>query len=171
MLAICVSQIAGSAHHLGIANSLDSGSRNRFGRWVCVLFFIFCNLGEKLSPRGYLNLTKPAFRDVQRHLQLRKNIYIQINVVYACDGNFRCITFFSLYQICDLFILFNFYSIDKSTKKRFPMFSLTNVNVFCKCEKMLTAATHSIKVGTEACLTLVLLITMFNCLGIEDTDC
>ncbi len=34
-------------------------------------------------------------------------------------------------KICDLFILFNFYLIDNSTKKGFPKFSMTNVNVFC----------------------------------------
>ncbi len=55
-------------------------------------------------------------------------------------------------RICDLFILFKFYLIDKSTKKRFPKFSLANVNVFCKYEQILIlmAATHSKKVGTEA---------------------
>ncbi len=55
-------------------------------------------------------------------------------------------------RICDLLILFNFYLIDESTKKRFPKFSLTNVNLFCKHEQILflTAATHSKKVGTEA---------------------
>ncbi len=55
-------------------------------------------------------------------------------------------------RICDLLILFNFYLIDKCTKKRFPKFSLTNVNVFCKYEQILflTAATHSKKIGTEA---------------------
>ncbi len=39
-------------------------------------------------------------------------------------------------RICDLFILFNFYLIDKRTKKRFPKFSLTNVNVFCEYEQI-----------------------------------
>ncbi len=48
-------------------------------------------------------------------------------------------------RICDLFILLNFYVIDKSTKKIFPKFSPTNVNVFCKYEHILIlmAATDS----------------------------
>ncbi len=39
-------------------------------------------------------------------------------------------------RICDLLILFNIYLIDKSTKKTFPKFSLTNVNVFCIYEQI-----------------------------------
>ncbi len=54
--------------------------------------------------------------------------------------------------ISDLLILFNYYLFDKSIEKRFPKFSLTNVNVFCKysCFLFLTAAKHSKKVGSEA---------------------
>ncbi len=67
-------------------------------------------------------------------------------------------------RICDLFILFNFYLIDKNTNKRFPKFSLTNVNVFCKYEHILIfmAATDSKKVGTEVCLTLCHINLSFN---------
>jgi len=50
-----------------------------------------------------------------------------------------------------LLILFNLLCADKSTKERFPMFSLTNIIVFCKYEQILIlmAATHPKKVGTE----------------------
>ncbi len=50
-------------------------------------------------------------------------------------------------RISDLLILFQLYLIDKSTKKRFPMFSVTIE--FCKYKQ----------------------ITMFNHLKIEDTNC
>jgi len=54
-------------------------------------------------------------------------------------------------RICDLFILFNLLLADKSTKKRFPKFSLTNMIVFCKYEPILYLCikTHPKKVGTE----------------------
>ncbi len=46
----------------------------------------------------------------------------------------------------------------KSTKKRFPKVSLTNVNVFCKYEHILIlmAATHSTKDRTEAKVEMLL---------------
>jgi len=64
-----------------------------------------------------------------------------------------------------LLILLNLYLTDKYKRKY--MFSLTNQVLISM------AATHSTKVGTEACLPLDnhLLITLFNHFGIEDTNC
>ena len=53
---------------------------------------------------------------------------------------------------CNLVNHLNFYLTDKSTEKPCPVFSLTNLIVFCKYKKQqnVTPATHSKKVGTEA---------------------
>jgi hypothetical protein len=71
----------------------------------------------------------------------------RINKSQILDLNKNLLT-----RICDLLNLFNLYLTDKSTKKRFSKFPLTNLNVF-KCANtilMLMAATHSKKVETEA---------------------